>query len=138
MGYTYSMKKIIITSLLITLLIPSAFAQAATKSLNTKGNKVSCKNIKTKYESEMMSKWSNGLAGDQDLLKEIDLNINMLTARQKSTNGKIKTTVASWIAAEKNTKIALTDKNVEAVTAAMNLKISSITNFDKLCKSIEK
>ena len=132
------MKKIIITSLLISLLIPTAYAQAATKSLNTKGNKASCKNIKTKYESDVMSKWSNGLASDQDVLKEIDLNINMLTAKQKSTTGKIKTTIGSWVTAEKNTKIALTSKNVEAITAAMNLKISSITNFDKLCKGIEK
>ena len=132
------MKKIIITSLLISLLIPTASAQAAAKSLNTKGNKASCKTIKTKYESEIMSKWSNGLASDQDVLKEIDLNIDMLAAKQKSTTGKIKTTIASWITAEKNTKTALTSKNVEAITAAMNLKISSITNFDKLCKSIEK
>jgi hypothetical protein len=132
------MKKIIITSLLIALLIPNTYAQAATKSLNTKANKSSCKNIKANYQSEVMSKWSNGLSSDQDVLKEIDLNIKMLSIRQKSTTGKIKTTVASWIAAEKNTKIALTDKNVEGITAAMNLKISSITNFDKLCKSIEK
>ena len=132
------MKKIIITSLLIALLIPSTSAQAATKSLNTKGNKTSCKNIKTNYKSDVMSKWSNGLASDQDVLKEIDSNIDMLAAKQKSTSGKIKTTIASWITAEKNTKIALTSKNVEAITAAMNLKISSITNFDKLCKSIEK
>jgi hypothetical protein len=132
------MKKIIITSLLVSLFMPVASVEAATKSLNTKGNKASCKNIKTTYESEVMSKWSNGLASDQDVLKEIDLNIKMLTARQKSTTGKIKTSVASWIAAEKNTKIALTDKNVEGITSAMNLKISSITNFDKLCKGIEK
>jgi ribosomal protein S9 len=85
-----------------------------------------------------MSKWSNGLASDQDVLKEIDLNIGMLAAKQKPTTGKIKTTIASWITAEKNTKIALDSKNVEAITSAMNLKISSITNFDKLCKSIEK
>jgi hypothetical protein len=132
------MKKIIITSLLVALLIPNASAQAATKSLNTKGNKASCKNIKTGYKSEVISKWSNGLASDQDVLKEIDLNIDMLAAKQKSTTGKIKTTIVSWITAEKNTKIALTSKNVEAITAVMNLKISAITNFDKLCKSIEK
>ena len=132
------MKKIIITSLLITLLMPTVSAEAATKSLNTKGNKASCKNIKANYKSEVISKWSNGLASDQDVLKEIDLNINMLTAKQKSTTGKIKTIIGSWIVAEKNTKIALTSKNVEAITAAMNLKISAITNFDKLCKSIEK
>ena len=132
------MKKIIITSLLITLLIPSASAEATTKSLNTKGNKASCKNIKTQYQSEMMSKWSNGLISDQDLLKEIDLNIDMLTTKQKFTTGKIKTTIASWIKAEKDTKNALIDKDVKGITAAMNLKISSVTNFDKLCKGIEK
>ena len=131
------MKKIIITSLLISLLIPTASAQAATKSLNTKSNKASCKNIKTNYKSEVISKWSNGLASDQDVLKEIDLNIKMLTLKQKPTTGKIKTTIASWITSEKNTKIAIIDKNFEAIAIAMNLKISSVTNFDKLCKSIK-
>ena len=116
------MKKIIITSLLISLLIPTASAHAAAKSLNTKGNKASCKSIKTKYESEVMSKWSNGLASDQDVLKEIDLNIKMLTAKQKPTTGKIKTTIFSWITAEKNTKIGITSKNIETINAAMNLK----------------
>ena len=132
------MKKIIITSILISLFVPISSTQAATKSLNTKENKASCKNIKTNYKSEVMFKWSNGLASDQDVLKEVDSNIDMLIAKQKSTTGKIKTTISSWITAEKNTKIALTDKNVEAITSAMNSKISSITNFDKLCKSIEK
>jgi hypothetical protein len=132
------MKKTIITSLLITLLMPIASAEAATKTLNTKGNKASCKDIKTKYQSEVMSKWSNGLASDQDVLKEIDLNIDMLTKKQKPTTGKIKTTLASWIKAEKDTKNALDDKDLEGITVAMNLKISSITNFDKLCKGIEK
>jgi competence protein ComGC len=53
------MKKIIITSLLIALLIPNASAQAATKSLNTKGNKSSCKTIKANYKSEVIANWSN-------------------------------------------------------------------------------
>ena len=132
------MKKIIITSLLISLFIPSASAQAATKSLNTKTNKASCKNIKANYQSEMMSKWSNGVASDQDVLKEIDFNISTLTKRQKFTTNKIKTIISSWIVAEQNTKTEIINKNVEAITAAMNLKIKSITQFDKLCKEIEK
>jgi competence protein ComGC len=132
------MKKIIIVSLLIALLIPNASAHAATKSLNTKGNKASCKTIKGNYKSEVISNWANGLASDQDVLKEIDLNIKMLTLKQKPTTGKIKTTINSWIKAEKNTRLAITDKNLEAITAAMNLKIVSVTNFDKLCKSIQK
>ena len=132
------MKKIITTSLLIALLISNAPAQAATKSLNNKGNKSSCETIKVNYKSEIIANWSNGLASDQDVLKEIDLNIKMLTAKQKTTTGKIKTTIASWITAEKNTKIAIIDKNFETINSAMNLKIVSVTNFDKLCKSIQK
>jgi hypothetical protein len=132
------MKKIIITSLLIALLIPNASVHAAKKSLKTKDNKASCKSIKVKYQSEIISKWSDGLASDKDVLKEIDLNIDMLVTRQKYTTGKVKTNIESWIIAERNTKDALIKKNVEAITAAMNLKISSITKFDKLCKSIEK
>jgi hypothetical protein len=132
------MKKIIITSLLISLFMPIASVEAATKSLKTKSNNAACKNIKVKYESEIMSKWSKGFASDQDVLKEIDLNIDMLVIRQKSTTGKVKTNIESWIIAERNTKDALIKKNIEAITAAMNLKISSITKFDKLCKSIEK
>ena len=132
------MKKIITTFLLIALLTSNAPAQAATKSLNNKGNKSSCKTIKGNYKSEIIANWSNGLASDQDVLKEIDLNIKMLTAKQKPTTGKIKTTIASWITAEKNTKIAIIDKNFEKINSAMNLKIVSVTNFDKLCKSIQK
>ena len=132
------MKKIITTSLLIALLISNVPVQAATTSLNTKSNKSSCKTIKTNYKSKVIVSWANGLASDQDVLKEIDLNIKMLTEKQKPTTGKIKTTLASWITAEKNTKIGITDKNFEAINIAMNLKISSVTNFNKLCKSIEK
>jgi len=130
------MKKIIITSLLILLLVPVSYAEASTKSLNTKANKAACKNIKTKYQSEVMSEWSNGLAADQDVLKEIDSNINMLIIRQKNTSGKIKITIDSWIGTEKSTKDALIKKDVVSITNAMSLKIKAITQFDKICKSI--
>ena len=131
------MKKTIITTIILALLIPVYSAQATTKSLNTKNNKNSCKFIKTKYKSDVMLNWSNGTANDQDVLKEIDLNIKMLATRQKSTSGKIKVSVGSWILAEKNTKTAIFDKNVEAITAAMDLKIKAVTEFDKLCNSIK-
>ena len=131
------MKKIIIAVISLALLIPAYSAQATTKSLNTKNNKNSCKFIKTKYKADVMLNWSNGTANDQDVLKEIDSNIIMLTTRQKGTSGKIKTSVGSWILAEKNTKTAIFDKNVEAITAAMDLKIKAVTEFDKLCNSIK-
>ena len=132
------MKKIIITSLLLTLLMPTMQANAATKPLNTKQNKAACISIKKNYKLDVISKWSAGTASDNDLINEIDTNIKMLGLKQKPTSGNIKTSIGSWITSEKNTKIAVTDKDLEAITAAMSLKISSITNFDKLCKSIEK
>jgi hypothetical protein len=132
------MKKIVAISLLITLLMPNLSAQAATKSLKNKGNKISCKSIKTNYKSEIISKWSDGLASDSDVLKEIDFNIKMLSEKQKSTTGKIKKIIGTWIQAEKNTKAFLIDKDVEKITYAMNLKIVAITSFDKICKIVEK
>ena len=132
------MKKIIITSTILMLMLPISSVQATTKSLNTKANKSACKNIKGNYKSEIMSKWVNGLASDDDVLKEIDFNIKLITSKQKNTTGKIKTITSSWINTEKYTKNALTEKNVEALTDTMNLKINVITQFDKLCKSLEK
>jgi hypothetical protein len=132
------MKKIIISFLTIVLLIPASSSEAAMKSLNTKANKASCKSIKKDYKSKAMSEWANGLANDEDVLKEIQSNIDIITSKQKFTSGKIQTTISSWINVEKNTKIALVEKDIKKITNAMNLKISVITKFDKLCKSIEK
>ena len=131
------MKKIIITTILLTLLIPVSSAQALTKSISTKNNKNSCKFIKTKYQSEAMINWATGKATDDDMLKEIDENIIMLSKRVKLTSGSINTAVKSWITAEKNTKTALQIKNVNSVVKAMDLKFSSVTKFDQLCKSIK-
>ena len=131
------MKKIIITAIVMSLLIPVSSAQATTKSINTKNNKNSCKFIKIKYQSQVMFNWANGSANDEDMLKEINQNIAMLSKREKLTSGSIKTAVKSWIKAEKNTEKALLNKDVEEVLKAMDLKISSVTKFDKLCKSIK-
>jgi len=132
------MKKIITIAIIVALLIPISSAQATTKSLNTKNNQNSCKFIKTKYKTDAILNWASGNITDQDVLKEIDLNIKMLTTKQKNTSGKINISVKNWLLAEKNTKTAILDKNIEAITAAMDLKIKAVTNFDKLCNSIKK
>jgi hypothetical protein len=131
------MKKITITAILLTLLIPLSSAQAATKSLNTANNRNSCKFIKTNYQSEVMLNWAIGKASDDDMLKEIDQNMTMLSKRVRLTSGSINDAVKSWIIAEKRTQVALSNRDIEAVEKAMDLKISSVTKFDKLCKSIK-
>lgn len=131
------MKKIIITAITIALSINAVSATAATNSLNTKNNKNSCKFIKTEYKSETMFNWINNNATDSEVLKEINQNITMLSKREKLTNGTIKNAVKGWITAEQNTKTALQDKNLDKAIQAMELKLSSVTTFDKLCKSIK-
>jgi hypothetical protein len=132
------MKKTIIVVLSTMLLLTTGSANAATKPLSSKQNKNSCTYIKAQYKSSTMLDWSNGLATDQDLIKEIDLNIKMLSSRRSYTNGRINTQVAFWLSAEKKTKISLINNDVDGISDAMTLKISSVNKLNKLCKSIGK
>jgi hypothetical protein len=132
------MKKTIIAILSTTLILTAGSANAATKPLNSKENKTSCTYIKAQYKTSVMSDWSNGLATDQDLIKEIDSNIKMLSNRSARTNGSIQKQVKLWISAEKQTKVSLNNNDVDGISAAMTLKISSVNKLDKLCKSIGK
>ena len=132
------MKKTIIVILSAFILLTITPVQAATKTLNSKENKSSCTYIKAKYQSSVMSDWSNGLATDQDVVKEVESNIKMLSARTSYTNGKIQVQVKSWLNAEKKTKVSLVNRDVDGISSAMTLKISSVNNFNKLCKSIGK
>jgi hypothetical protein len=132
------MKKTIIAILSTTILLTTTPAQGAAKPLNSKENKNSCTHIKANYKSSVISDWSNGLATDQDVIKEIESNIKMLSTRAKYTNGKINVQVKSWLAAEKKTKVALVNSDVDGISDAMTLKISSVNKLNKLCKSIGK
>jgi hypothetical protein len=132
------MKKITIAILSTAFLLTTGSAHAATKPLNSKENKNSCTYIKTNYKSLAISDWSNGLATDKDVIKEVESNIKMLTTRAAYTNGKIQVQIKSWLNAEKKTRVSLINSDVDGISAAMTLKISSVNKFDKLCKSIGK
>ena len=132
------MKKTTIAILSAAILLTITPAQGATKPLSSKENKNSCTYIKAKYQASVMSDWSNGLATDQDVIKEVEANIKMLSARAVYTNGKIQTQVKSWLTAEKKTKVSLINNDIEGISTAMTLKISSVNNLNKLCKSIGK
>jgi len=136
--YTYNMKKTITITLSILLSLTSVSANASTKPLNSKENKSSCTYIRTKYQSSVMSDWSNGLATDQDVIKEIESNIKMLSNRAVYTNGDIKKQIQSWLSAEKKTKLSLVNNDIDGISGAMTLKIASVNKLDKLCKSIGK
>lgn len=130
------MKKIIAIVLLTTLTtsIPSAYAKE--KTLNNKENRNSCSFIKTKYKTTSMENWSNGIGTDQDIIKEIQDNIKTLTKKSLTSNGEIKKQIKIWIDAEKNTEDSISNANGEVLISSMNKKISAVTKFNKLCKSI--
>jgi len=132
------MKKITITILSLVFLLTTGSAYAAVKPLNSNENKSSCTHMRQKYQSLVMSDWSNGLATDQDVVKEIEANIKMLSTRAAYTNGKIQVQVKSWLAAEKKTSVALINNDIDGISAAMKLKISSLNKLNILCKSIGK
>jgi hypothetical protein len=132
------MKKTIIAILSTMLLLTTGSAHATVKPLNSKENKKSCTYIKAKYQSSVMSDWSNGLSTDEDVIKEIETNIKMLSKVATSTNGKIQFQIKSWLSSEKKTKTSLINNDIDGISSAMTLKISSVNNLNKLCKSIGK
>ena len=132
------MKKTIIVILSTILLLNTGSAYAAKKPINSKENKSSCTYVRANYQSSVMSDWSNGLATDQEVIKEIDLNIKMLSNRALRTNGNIQVQIKSWLNAEKKTKVSLINNDVDGISSAMTLKISSVSKLNKLCKSIGK
>jgi hypothetical protein len=132
------MKKTIIAILSISLLSCTTSANAATKPLNNKENKNSCSFIKTKYKTTATASWSNGVGTDQDIIKEIQDNIEMLTKKSLTSNGEIKKQIKLWIDAEKDTELSISNANGEVLISSMNKKISIVTKFNKLCKSIGK
>jgi hypothetical protein len=132
------MKKTITVILSAMLLLNTGSAYAASKPINSKENKSSCTYVRAKYQSSVMSDWSNGLATDQEVIKEIDLNISMLSKRALLTNGKIQVQIKSWLTAEKKTKVSLINGDIDGISSAMTLKISSVNQLNKLCKSIGK
>jgi hypothetical protein len=62
----------------------------------------------------------------------------MLSTRAAYANGKIKVQITSWLTAENKTRISLINSDVNGISDAMNLKISSLNKLNKLCKSIGK
>jgi hypothetical protein len=132
------MKKTIIAILSIVLLSTTGPADASVKPLNSKENKNSCTYIKRNYQSSVISDWSNGLATDKDVIKEIESNIKMLSTRAAYANGKIRVQITSWLTAENKTRLSLINSDVNGISNAMKLKISSLNKLNKLCKSIGK
>jgi hypothetical protein len=135
--YTYYMKKIIIIAMAILISSNTSISAASTK-INNKNNKDSCTQIMSKYKSSVMSEWSKGLASDDDLIKETNNNILVLSSRANKSSGQIKNSIRSWVKAEKQIKDNIVNEDIPAILIAFNLKVSSLEKFIKSCSLISK
>ena len=86
------MKKIFFALAIGLCLSQTQNAVAATKdkNLQTKENIKVCSIFKTKYSVSVLELWSNGKASDEQLLKEINLNISNLSKYNKKTTKSLK------------------------------------------------
>lgn len=110
---------------------------AKAETLTIKLDKNICKTIKQNYEIEVMKNWSNGLESDENFLKEIDKNIDILKKQKNISNKNIKNNIQLWIKTEENMKKGIKEKDITLVTNATNNKIKLITQFNKLCKKVK-
>lgn len=132
------MKKIFIVFILFVNFFLSNTAEAGQHSLSTKINKNICKDIKQKYKLDSVSLWPSGLSSDQDVLKEINSNISLLSNKQKKSTGKLKIIINNWIIAENNTKKSINNKDITLIINSITSKIDNVNKFNKFCEKIEK
>ena len=104
----------------------------------TNQNFVTCNTIAQKYKIDALSKWKENLVTTDELIKEIDSNTLVINSRLKKSDTKVLSQIKKMSSAEKNMKSALVSGDMDKLISSMDLKISSITNLNSLCKKIVK
>lgn len=120
------------------MLLSVSPSYGATKSINNKANKGACSYIKTNYKAYVLDQWNKNNATDDELIKEINYDIAVLSNKYKTSNGSIKTQIRSMILIEKQLKASLVNKNTELFANGISNKVAALSVFDSLCKSIGK
>ena len=133
------MKKIFFALTLILCLSQTQGAVATTKNKNlkTKENIKACSIFKTKYSVSVLESWSSGQASDEQLLKEINLNINNLLKSNKKTTKSLKLSINKILESENIAKKAIENENLDDLLTSLSLRISAVQQTQKLCDSIK-
>jgi hypothetical protein len=133
------MKKILFALTLVLCLSQTQNAVATTKdkNLKTKENIKACSNFKSKYSVSVLESWSSGQASDEQLLKEINLNINNLSKYNKKTTKSLKLSINKILESENIAKKAIKDENLEDFLTSLSLKIGFLQQTQKICDLIK-
>ena len=133
------MKKILFALTLVLCLSQTQSAMATTKNKNlkTKENIKACSIFKTEYSVSVLESWSNGQASDEQLLKEINLNINNLLKFNKKTTKSLKLSINKVLESENIAKKAIENENLDDLLISLSLRISAVQQTQKLCDSIK-
>jgi len=133
------MKKIFFALAIGLCLSQTQNAVAATKdkNLQTKENIKVCSIFKTKYSVSVLELWSNGKASDEQLLKEINLNISNLSKYNKKTTKSLKLSIDKVLESENIAKKAIKDEKLDDLLTSLSLRIDAVQQTQKLCDSIK-
>ena len=133
------MKKILFALTLVLCLSQTQNAVATTKdkNLKTKENIKACSNFKSNYSVSVLESWSSGQASDEQLLKEINLNIKNLSKYNKKTTKSLKLSINKILESENIAKKAIENENLEDFLTSLSLKISFLQQTQKICDLIK-
>lgn len=133
------MKKILFALTLVLCLSQTQNAVATTKdkNLKTKENMKACSNFKSNYSVSVLESWSSGQASDEQLLKEINLNIKNLSKYNKKTTKSLKLSINKILESENIAKKAIENENLEDFLTSLSLKISFLQQTQKICDLIK-
>jgi hypothetical protein len=131
------MKKILITTVALILLISPNTAFAKNNPENIKQIKKTCSSLKSKYSVLVFDSWRNSKASDEDLIKELDNNITNINKEVSKNKLAMKTNLKNLIKSEELIKTGILEKNLDKVSNGLSSNLSSLKAINVLCLSIK-
>jgi hypothetical protein len=131
------MKKVffILTVALFLTQTQSSNAETKNTKLINKQNIEFCSNFKSKYSVKILDSWSKEKSSDEDLLKEVDSNIKLLSKYNKKTSKTLKSSINQILDSENMIKEAIKKENLDNILSSLSLRISAIKKTQKICDS---
>jgi hypothetical protein len=131
------MKKKLITTVALILLISPGHAFAKTNAEDAKQIKKTCSFLKSKYSVSVFDSWRNGNSSDNDLIKEIDKNIINVNQQIIKNKLSMKTNLKNLSKSQEIIKIGINEKNLDKVTAGLSLNLLTLKKINMVCLSIK-
>jgi hypothetical protein len=131
------MKKKLITTVALILLISTNTAFAKTNAENEKQIKKTCLFLKSNYSVSVFDSWRNGKESDENLIKEIDKNIINVNKQIIKNKLSMKTNLKNLSKSQEIIKIGINEKNLDKVATGLSLNLLTLKKINVVCLSIK-